>query len=140
MKSGNFLTELVSRYRKFMLGRYGNDELNFALILLSLLFSLVSNFDKLWFFYFISIALVGIAVWRTLSRNTNARYNERMKFITAISLLKNKFIKFKNHRVDKKTHKFYTCKKCKAKLRLPKGRGKIKITCPKCGNIMIKKT
>lgn len=140
MKFRHFLTNLINRYQRFMYGRYGNDELNFALIFLSLLLSLVSNFDKLWFLYFISAVPVIVAVFRALSRNTNERYNERIRFIGIISAFKNKYIKIRNRCRDKKTHKFFTCKKCKATLRLPKGRGKIKITCPKCGNIMIKKT
>lgn len=140
MKFNQILSNAINKYRKFMYGRYGNDELNFALIVLSLLLSLVSNFDKLWFFYFISIIPVAVAAWRFISRNTNARYNERIKFISAVSFFKDRFIKIKSRSQDRKTHRFYTCKKCKAKLRLPKGRGKIKITCPKCGNTMIKKT
>lgn len=140
MKFRHFLTNLLNKYQQFMYGRYGNDELNFVLIALSLLLSLISNFDKLWFFYFISVVPIGVAVFRFLSRNTNARYNERLRFIAIISVLKNKYIKIRSRYRDRKTHKFFTCKKCKATLRLPKGRGKIKITCPKCGNIIIKKT
>lgn len=140
MKFRHFLTNLLNKYQQFMYGRYGNDELNFVLIALSLLLSLISNFDKLWFFYFISVVPIGVAVFRFLSRNTNARYNERLRFIAIISVLKNKYIKIRSRYRDRKTHKFFTCKKCKATLRLPKGRGKIKITCPKCGNTMIKKT
>lgn len=140
MKFRHFLTNLLNKYQRFMYGRYGNDELNFVLIALSLLLSLISNFDKLWFFYFISVVPIGVAVFRFLSRNTNARYNERLRFIAIISVLKNKYIKIRSRYRDRKTHKFFTCKKCKATLRLPKGKGKIKITCPKCGNTMIKKT
>ena len=140
MKLRQFLTNMINRYQRFMYGRYGNDELNFVLIALSLLLSLISNFDKLWFFYFISVVPIGVAIFRFLSRNTNARYNERLRFIAIISVLKNKYIKIRSRYRDRKTHKFFICKKCKATLRLPKGRGKIKITCPKCGNTMIKKT
>ena len=134
------LTNIFLKYQRFMQGRYGVDEISYILLGISLILSLISNFDKLWFFYFVSVIPTAVAVFRFLSRNTNARYNERLRFIAIISVFKNKFIKIRNRKIDKKTHKFFTCKQCKATLRLPKGRGKIKITCPKCGNTMIKKT
>ena len=140
MKFNQFLTNLINKYRKFMYGRYGNDELNIALIILALIISLLSNIDILWFLYFISVILIILSLWRSLSRNTNARYNERLKFLKIISGPKSKILNYKNRLRDRKTHKFFTCKKCKATLRLPKGKGKINITCPKCGNKMIKKT
>jgi len=140
MKFRQFLTNFINKYRQFMYGRYGNDEVNYALIFLSLFLSLLSNIDKLWFFYFISVIPVAVAVWRFLSRNTNARYNERLRFLGIVSAIKNKYNNTRNKLNDRKTHKFFICKKCNAKLRLPKGRGKIKITCPRCGNTMIKKT
>ena len=140
MKLRQFLTNMINRYQRFMYGRYGNDELNFVLILFGLLLSLISNFDKLWYLYFLSAVPVTVALLRALSRNTNARYNERLRFIAVISVFKNKYIKIRSRYRDRQTHKFFICKKCKATLRLPKGRGKIKITCPKCGNTMIKKT
>jgi len=140
MKIRQFLLKFLEKYRKFMYGRYGTDELTYALILLSVIFSLISNFDKLRFFYLISILPLAVAIWRTLSRNTNARYNERLFFIKIISVPKSKLKNIKNRIRDRKSHKYFTCKNCKATLRLPKGRGKINITCPKCGAKMIKKT
>ena len=140
MKFNRFLSNLFNKYRQFMYGRYGNDELNIALIILGLVISLISNIDKLWFLYFVSIVPLILAICRTLSRNTNARYNEKLKFLNIISGPKTKVISLKNKIRDRKTHKYFNCNKCKATLRLPKGRGKIKITCPKCGNVMIKKT
>ena len=140
MKLRQILFRFMEKYRKFMYGRYGTDELTYALIILSVIFSLISNFDKLWFFYFISLLPLAVAIWRTLSRNTNTRYNERLYFLKIISGPKSKFKNIKNRIRDRKTHKYFTCKNCKATLRLPKGRGKINITCPKCGTKMIKKT
>ena len=140
MKFNRFLANLFNKYRQFMYSRYGNDELNVALIIIALVISLVSNFDKLWFLYFVSVVPLALAICRMLSRNTNARYNEKLKFLKLISGPKAKLLNCKNRIRDRKTHKYFTCKNCKATLRLPKGRGKINITCPKCGTKMIKKT
>ncbi|MCR4675383.1 MAG: hypothetical protein K5675_10245 [Lachnospiraceae bacterium] len=41
---------------------------------------------------------------------------------------------------QKKIYKFYTCSSCGQKVRVPKGKGKIEITCPKCKNTFIKRT
>ena len=123
-----------------MYGRYGADELSLALIIVSAILMFVSNFDKLWFIYFVAIIPLGVAFWRALSRNTNARYNEKLKFLQVIAGPKEK-IKLISQRIkNRKTHRFFTCPKCKAILRVPKGKGKISIACPKCGNKIIKKT
>ncbi len=140
MKFRQFLTKTVAKYRQFMYGRYGADELSLALVIVSMVLMAISNFDKLKFFYFVALIPLGIALWRSLSRNTNSRYNERLKFLQIIAGPKEKIKLFTNRIRDRKTHKYFTCANCKATLRVPKGRGKINITCPKCGNQMIKKT
>ena len=140
MKFRDILTKAVTKYRQFMFGRYGADELCLALVIVSMFLMAISNFDKLKFVYIIALIPLGVALWRSLSRNTNSRYNERLKFLQIIKGPKEKLKLFINRFRDRKTHKFFTCPKCKATLRVPKGRGKINITCPKCGNKMIKKT
>lgn len=140
MKFRQYLTKAFSKYRQFMYGRYGADELCFALVIVSMVLMVISNFDKLKFFYLIALIPLGIALWRSLSRNTNARYNEKLKFLQFIAGPKEKIKLFSNRIRDRKTHRYFSCSNCKATLRVPKGRGKINITCPKCGNSMIKKT
>ena len=140
MKFRNYLTKALAKYRQFMYGRYGADELCLTLVIVSAVLMFVSNFDKLWFLYFVAVVPLAVALWRSLSRNTNARYNERLKFLQIIAGPKEKLKLLSNRIKSRKTHRFFTCPKCKATLRVPKGRGKINITCPKCGNQMIKKT
>lgn len=138
MKS--FLMRAMDSLRRFMVGRYGPDELTFAIILLSCFFTFLSNFRNLWWFYFISLAIIAVAIWRTLSRNIDARSNERMKFLQAIEGPKN-YVKFLSNQFrDRKTHRYFKCKNCGASLRVPRGKGKIKVTCPKCGIKTQKKT
>ncbi len=140
MKFRQLLSKLLVKYGQFMSGRYGNDELNIALVIISVILMILSNINKLWFLYFVSLVPLGVSLWRSLSRNTNARFEEKLIFQKIISKPKSKFMLLSNKIRDRKTHRYFTCPQCKATLRLPKGRGKINITCPKCGNQMIKKT
>lgn len=140
MKFKELLTKATYKYRQFMYGRYGADEICFALTILSIIIMLISNIDKLRFLYFIALIPLAVSLWRSLSRDTNARYNERIKFLKFMKGPKEKIILLINKVKDRKNYRFFTCSNCKATLRLPKGRGKIKITCPKCNNTFIKKT
>ena len=140
MKFKELLYKSFNKYRQFMYGRYGADELSFALTIISIIIMIVSNFDKLRFLYFVALIPLAVAFWRSLSRDTNARYNEKVKFLKLIKGPKEKINLFIKKIKDRKTHRFFTCSKCKATLRVPKGRGKINITCPKCQNSFIKKT
>ncbi len=137
---GGFFYRLNMRYSQFMQGRYGSDELNIFLVVLSLVFLVLSrSLPYLWFLYFVALILVLWCMFRTYSRNISKRYEEKMKFIR----LKNRFLSWYNIRRDawhnRKTHRYFRCKKCKASIRVPKGVGKIEVTCPKCRAKVIKK-
>ena len=76
----------------------------------------------------LSEALLILSLFRCFSRNTYKRYNENRKFLLLID------------RVKDRTHRYYTCPKCRQTVRVPKGKGKIAITCPKCREKFVKKT
>ncbi len=137
---GGFFYRLNMRYSQFMQGRYGNDELNIFLLVSSLVFFVLSrSLPYLWFLYFVALILVLWCMFRTYSRNISGRYEEKMKFIR----LKNRFLSWYGIRRDawrnRKTHRYFRCKNCKASIRVPKGVGKIEVTCPKCRTKVIKK-
>ena len=134
------LMNLLYKLQKFMYGRYGSDELSYALILVSILLMILSNFDKLWFLYIVSLIPLAVSFWRCLSKNIYARTAERNKFLSLISGPKSSIKLLINKFKDRKTHRYYKCSDCKSVLRVPKGRGKIEITCPKCGKRTVKKT
>lgn len=140
MKFKRMLTDIFFKFQRFMQGRYGVDEISYLSIGLSLIISILSNFDKLWFLRFVSWIPLILSLIRTLSRNITARIAEREKYLTLVEPIKS-FIKLQiNKYRDRKTHRYFRCNNCKATLRVPKGRGKISITCPKCGNKITKKT
>ena len=135
----NFLFKLAYKYRQFMMGRYGSDELNLVLVVFSAILLFLSRIKYLWFLYFISLLLFAFAIIRMYSRNIAQRHKEKMLYLK----IKNKIMDFYRIKRDswkyRKTHKYFRCKTCKASIRVPRGVGKIQVTCPKCKTKVIKK-
>ena len=127
-------------FRKFMMGRYGPDHLNFALIILSLIFNLAGGITRLQLFFVLSYTLIVLAVLRLLSRNIRQRRAENDKFIRYWWPIKTKLGRIVKRIKHIKTHKFFKCSGCRNTLRIPRGKGKLQITCPKCGKKFYKKT
>ena len=133
--------------RNFMIGRYGLDQMTVGLLVGMMVFSLLSSLT--WFLplYLISIALMIWAVFRFFSRNTAARARENEKFLVFWNQVKKWwngvrqwFAKQKRKWDDRKTHVYFRCPNCKKELRVPKGKGKLEVTCPLCRSKFIKKT
>lgn len=126
--------------KKFMMGRYGGDQLSMGLVLLSALITLISSTTNLQILILLGYIPLGLGIFRMFSKNIQKRQMENYKFAILVSPVYSLFNKGRNRVKDAKTHRFFKCPKCKAKLRLPKGKGKISITCPKCNAEFIKKT
>lgn len=118
--------------RRFMTGRYGTDKLNMYILgggliaCLLALFIPVSAVNLL--LTLLSYVLMIWAIFRTLSRNTYRRYQENRKFLMLLD------------RVKDRKHKHFSCPKCHQPVRVPRGKGKIAITCPKCSERFIRKS
>lgn len=134
------MKQLVQKLQQFMVGRYGNDEFTLFLSIAGLILGLLANFKYLGFLYYIGAILIFFGLFRTLSKNYNARRKELNWYLLWSAKPKAEIKLFINRIQERETHKYFKCKKCKAVLRVPKGRGKIEITCPKCRAKVIKKT
>jgi predicted RNA-binding Zn-ribbon protein involved in translation (DUF1610 family) len=126
--------------RNFMAGRYGPDHLNTALIIFALLLSFISRFAILSLLVYLSYLLIILTVFRFLSRNIQKRRAENDKFLRLYWPIKQKIKAFFSSLKSRKTHKFFKCPSCSNLLRVPRGKGKLQITCPKCGERFIRKT
>ena len=128
----NFFQRLGDSARRFMMGRYGTDKLNTAILIAGLVASLLAMFIKFpmvnWILMLLSYALMGWAVFRMLSRNTYKRYQENRKYLMFVQ------------RIKDKEHRYFDCPRCRQQVRVPKGKGKIAITCPKCKEKFIRNT
>ena len=118
--------------QRFYKGRYGTDKLNVLLLGIGVVFCVVSMF--VWqpqirmLLVLFAYVMVGVVLFRSLSRNVYKRYEENRKYLFFLDKIKDR------------RHKYFTCPRCRQPVRVPKGQGKIMITCPKCKEKFQKKT
>ena len=127
-----FTAKLSAGLRNFMAGRYGTDRLNMAILSVGLVASLLSVLIKFapvnLVLFVLSYGMMFWAIFRTLSRNTYKRYQENRKFLQLTGRMKDR------------EHRYFDCPKCRQMVRVPRGKGKISITCPRCREKFVKKT
>ncbi len=132
-------------FKNFMKDRYGLDNLTFIILAFALIFV---TYKYVWI---ISVLLVGWALFRVLSKNRQKRVHELQVYSAIINKivqwimkgiykLKSRRTGYKSRQQQKQFHVFVKCPKCKNKLRLPKNKGKLMVTCPVCKQEFIKKT
>lgn len=120
------------KFQRFMIGRYGTDAFGkflLTVVVVMWIVSLVFNSNTL---YFLALLLMVYAYFRMFSRNTTKRYQENLKYLNIKNKLIARFKSEKSQMEQRKTHHIYRCPTCKQKIRIPKGKGRICITCPKC--------
>ena len=130
---------MKERLQRFMIGRYGNDQLNQFIFILAIISMVLEIFTRQSLFYTLTLILLIIGYARTLSRNINRRYEENMKFLQKKDAILNKFRKQKYYAAQRRNFHIYTCPQCKQKIRIPKGKGKISITCPSAEPLLLRK-
>lgn len=118
--------------QRMMMSRYGHDRLNVALLVVGLIMTVISMFVRVKLVVLVTTLLsyvfLILALIRCFSRNTYKRYNENRRYLLLVDRLKDR------------SNRYYSCPKCRQTVRVPRGKGKIAITCPKCREKFIKKT
>ena len=127
------LNKLKFAIYRFMNGRYGTDQLNMALLILSILVSLIGGifFNRSIVVSLIVYALSIIIIYRGFSKKIYKRQQENLKFKRLIQPIKSQY-KIIKLNLTQKQFKHVQCPRCHRTLRVPRGRGKIEITCPHC--------
>ena len=124
--------KLTISLRRFMEGRYGNDKLNSAILGSALVMVILALFIRNpllnLLLHGVSYALMFWSIFRTLSRNTYKRYQENRQFLKSVD------------RFRDREHRYFDCPKCRQTVRVPRGKGKIAITCPRCKEKFVKKS
>ncbi len=122
---------------RFMVGRNGNDQLNLFLYavdaVLLIAATLIGGQVGRWMWVAV-LALLGYIYFRMFSRNLTKRREENGKFLRMLYSVQAGLKIRREKWVQRKDYKFFTCPSCKTTLRVPRGHGKIKIVCRKCGN------
>lgn len=124
---------------RFMQGRYGGDQLNRFLMVMVLVCFAVSLLGGS-VFYLIGTALLIYAYFRMFSKNIYKRRAENTAYLRYTYKVRQTFATWKRDMKQRRTHHIYKCPSCRQKIRIPRGKGKIEIRCPKCGQTFIKKS
>lgn len=126
------MNKISQWFRNFMMGRYGNDKLNMYIlgvgVVASLLSVLIPGTAVKLLLTTVSYVFLILSLIRCFSRNTYKRYEENRKFLKYLN------------RIKDRQHRYFSCPKCRQTVRVPRGKGKISIICPKCREKFIKKT
>ena len=118
--------------RNFMAGRYGSDQLNFALIIAGLILVILASITNLVILHYIGLASYIWALVRMFSRNVERRRAENEKYLNFRRNFKSNVSQFFVRLKNSKQYKYFRCPECKARLRLPRKVGEVTVTCGKC--------
>ena len=118
--------KLGDALRRFMYGRYGTDQLGLAMMVLGLVFLIAGRWC--YWLFIPAYALLGFYIYRCYSRNMVQRRKENAWFMRLIAPIRDR------------QHRYFRCPGCRQSVRVPRGKGRIAIRCPKCGARFEKKS
>lgn len=135
------------RIERFMQGRNGPDALSRACSVASIVLLIAAVVTQsagtrvagsiLWY---VALALIIACYWRMLSRNVTQRYRENVKYLNLRDRALGFFRRELRHAGQLRTHRFFRCPRCAQRVRTPRGKGKIRVTCPRCGSAFIRRS
>lgn len=125
---------MMEKVRRFMQGRYGVDELSRFLMVLSIGMILLGGITGNGLLNLLSVVFIGFAYARLLSRNFYKCSMQNQKYLNLRYRIMGRWNGLLTRFKERKTYRFYSCPQCSQKVRIPKGHGKVRITCPKCSN------
>lgn len=128
------------KFMQFMQGRYGIDSLNRVITWLVFGIIIVNLFIRSGTLNLVSLLLLIYLYFRMFSRNYTKRYQENQWFVSKISPIQRFFQRQKNHAIQRRSYRLYKCPKCKQMVRVPKGKGRIAICCPKCREEFVRRS
>ncbi len=134
---------MKQKFARFMYGRYGMDELSKYLTYVGLILLVLSMFlgkTVRSAVMVIAVLMVGATYYRTFSKKLEKRRAENKKFINWKKPISERLKLRRDIWTQRKDFKFFKCPSCKAVLRVPKGKGKVRVVCKKCGTAFEKKT
>lgn len=121
------------KFMRFMMGRYGTDDFSKFLLGSSVALMVLNLFLRIVLLNTLVMVLLVYVYFRMFSKNIQKRYEENRKYLHLKGKILGRLEKEKRMASDRKVNHIYKCPACKQKIRIPKGKGKICITCPKCG-------
>ena len=143
MRRSSFREKLSS----IMIGRYGGDAFGRFIsicacisIVVSVAFKVAGATTVGAIFSWIALALIVWCYIRIFSRNTYRRSEENRKYLSCRNRVAGALRLSRNRFRQRKEYVFFRCPGCREIMRVPRGKGKIRITCSRCGYRFEKKT
>lgn len=133
-----FFDRLNLRIAEFMNGRNGLDNLNKFMLVLAILLMLFFAFVP--FLSTVAWIILALVVFRSFSVNILARERENEKYLQIVDKPLKVFKRLNLKWTNRKTTVYFKCKNCGTHLSLPKGKGKLRVVCPKCKTEIFKRT
>ena len=134
-----FLDKIRTSFARFMSGRYGADQLSYAMVILALVMMVVGALSGLGLLTLMADALMIVMFVRMLSKDRYRRAHENQVYLEKTQNVRRAVTEWMNRVKNSKKYRYFTCPKCKSRLRVPRGVGSVTITCKSCGNKFDKK-
>ena len=134
------VVRMKERLYRFMAGRYGADQLSRFLSWLALALIVLNLFLRSTVLWVLGIAALVVCYVRMFSKNFEKRRRENERYLQLKNKLTGAFRNWKDRQSQRRDYVFFRCPSCHAMLRVPRGKGKIRVTCRKCGNAFERKT
>jgi len=134
---------MKQKFARFMYGRYGMDQLSKFLSYIGLILLVLSAFlgqNVRSAVLIIAVLVIAVTYYRTFSKKLDKRRAENLRFMNLKKPVSDSVKLRRDMWTQRKEFKFFKCPSCKAVLRVPKGKGKIRVVCKKCGTAFEKKT
>lgn len=121
-----------NKLRQFMIGRCGADQLSLATMWTSILLWLLYAITGWMILYVLSVISIFITLFRMFSRRLDKRHAENARFLSFLRPIQRRVSSTVTHLKDKE-HRYFRCPNCKQQMRVPRGKGRIRVTCRGCG-------
>lgn len=131
---------MKEKLSRFMMGRYGADDLSKFMLYVILALCIISIFVRSPIINAVLLMGIVIIYFRMFSKNHQKRYQENIQFLRIKDKVLHFFRREKDIAAQRKDYRIYTCPSCKQKIRIPKGKGKVCVTCPKCRTEFVKRS
>lgn len=129
---------MKEKFIRFMAGRYGIDSFGKFTLVIGLIALILAGWSDNIVFSALAWVCIIYAYFRMFSRNVYKRAAENQTYLNKTARMRGWFTQQKNMWSQRKTYHIYKCPTCRQKIRIPKGKGKIEVRCPKCNTTFIK--
>lgn len=129
-----FFANLQNALVNFMIGRNGPDALARTALWIGIILTFIEMFTGLGIFSLLGLVCLVYSMFRCFSRNIPKRAQENARFIALTAKPRAAWHRFNARWDQRKTTKFLKCPQCGQSLSVPKGKGALRVTCPRCRN------